>query len=113
MTTTEAPANELLVTVKAREVQRGMLAEMRGDQTGVRRHFLAAAHLEIVLASDYADAGRVDLSLRSRLSAANCFWRAGDVDRARGILAELSREGPDRAAAAQQVLAELAGASTA
>jgi hypothetical protein len=44
----------MLVTVKAREIQRGMLAEMRGDRADTERHLLAGAHLELVLAEDYA-----------------------------------------------------------
>jgi hypothetical protein len=34
----------MLVTVKSGEVQRALLAEMRGDQAAARRHFLASAH---------------------------------------------------------------------
>jgi hypothetical protein len=55
------------------ELQRGLLAEMRGDHTGAARHLLAAAHLELVLADDYAQADQWDLALRSRLSAASLF----------------------------------------
>jgi hypothetical protein len=54
MAAAHAPVSDRLVTVKLREVQRGMLAEMRDDQTGAARHLLAAAHLELVLADDYA-----------------------------------------------------------
>jgi len=42
------PVSDLLVTVKSREMQRGMSAEMRGDPLTASRHFLAAAHLELV-----------------------------------------------------------------
>jgi len=42
----------MIVTVKSREAQRGLLAEMRGDGDSAIRHFLAAAHLEMVLAAD-------------------------------------------------------------
>src|SRR5205823_6522007 len=52
-------------TVKSREVQRALLAEMAGDRSGARRHFLAAAHLEMVLAEDYATAGAPELAIRS------------------------------------------------
>jgi outer membrane PBP1 activator LpoA protein len=108
MATVQVTGSELLVTVKSREVQRGILAEMRGDSGAARRHFLAAAHLEIVLATDYASTSQDDLSLRSRLSAASCFWRAGETERARDLLAELAQEGPEQATAAAQVLRELA-----
>ncbi len=54
-----SPVSDMLVTVKSREVQRGMLAEMRGDRAAASRHLLAAAHLELVLADDYAQASRI------------------------------------------------------
>lgn len=97
----------MLVTVKAREVQRGMLAEMRKDLTAAARHFLAAAHLELVLADDYQQAGRDDLALRSRLSAASCFWRAGDVGQAHALIDLSIRDYPAAASEIQQVRAEL------
>ena len=53
MSTVQAPVSDMLITVKSREVQRGMLAEMGNRGTEARRHFLAAAHLELVLAGDY------------------------------------------------------------
>src|SRR5438874_4475634 len=80
----EASAN-MITTVKSREVQRAMLAEMAGDRNTAIRHFLAAAHLELVLAEDYAASGVDDLALRSRLSAASCFWRAGQIAEAQAI----------------------------
>ena len=82
MVTASSPVSDMLVTVKSRELQRGMLAEMRGDRTDATRHFLAAAHLELVLANDYKQAGQSDLARRSRLSAASCFWRAGQCQQA-------------------------------
>lgn len=45
MATVQVPVSDMLVTVKAREVQRGMLVESRGDRSGTTRHFLAAGHL--------------------------------------------------------------------
>ena len=69
------PVNNLLGTAKSREVQRAMLAEMRGDRANAAVHFLAAGHMEQVLALDFAAAGETDLALRSRLSAASCFSR--------------------------------------
>jgi hypothetical protein len=109
MSTAQAPASELLTTVKSHQIQRGMLAEMRGDRGAAGRHFLAAAHLELVLASDYAESGQADLALRSRLSAASCFWRAGQSLRAKAILHDVMQEGSSQATAAGQVLAELEG----
>ena len=49
--------SDMLVTVKSREVQRGILAEMRGDREAATRHFLASGHLELVLAADYDESG--------------------------------------------------------
>jgi hypothetical protein len=97
----------MLVTVKSREVQRAVQAEMRGDRKVAQRHFRAAAHLELVLADDYALVGEPDLSLRSRLSAASCLWRAGEFGQARRELDTLIQELPERAEQARQVLADL------
>lgn len=57
MSSVQTPVSDMLVTVKSREVQRGMLAEMGNRQTEARTHFLAAAHLELVLADDYERGG--------------------------------------------------------
>lgn len=99
----------MLVTVKSREVQRGILAEMRGDADAAARHFLAAAHLEIVLSSEYQEAGDTELAVRSRISAASCFWRGGQKDQARSVIDALGREHPERAAAFRAVIDELNG----
>ena len=107
MVTASSPVSDMLVTVKSRELQRGMLAEMRGDRTDATRHFLAAAHLELVLANDYMQAGQSDLARRSRLSAASCFWRAGQCTQARELFASLRQEEPAQDPAIQQVIAEL------
>lgn len=107
MSTVQAPVSDLLLTVKAREVQRGLFAEQRGATAEAARHFLAAAHMELVLAEDYAAAGQDDLAFRSRLSAASCFWRAGQIDRARSEFDSTAQDFPSRAAAVQQTLAEL------
>jgi hypothetical protein len=93
--------------VNSREVQRALLAERAGDRAAAARHFLAAAHLELVLAEDYAAAGAPDLALRSSLSAASCFWRAGEVARAQSLLDGLLRANPTHAGAIQQVVADL------
>jgi hypothetical protein len=45
------------------------LSRAPGDREAARRHFLAA-HLELVLAHDYDEAGEPDLALRIRISAA-------------------------------------------
>ena len=68
----QSPVSDMLVTVKSREVQRGMLAELGADHANAARHFLAAAHLELVLADDYAQAGQDDLALRSRFLLLAC-----------------------------------------
>ena len=101
--------SDMVLTVKSRELQRGMLAEMRSDQEGVVRHFLAAAHLELVLADDYVQADQVDMALRSRLSAASCFWRAGWLAQARALFDGLLQDHPERGSEILQVLAELEG----
>jgi hypothetical protein len=98
----------MLVTVKSREVQRALLAEMRGDRPAATRHFLAAAHLELVLADDYSAAGAEDLAVRSQLSAASCFWRAGQRGQAEAVLAELEQAKPARPDEVRQVRTELA-----
>ena len=56
----------MLVTVKSREIQRAQFAEMAGNQEVARRHFLAAAHLELVLAHDYDEAGEPVLATSIR-----------------------------------------------
>ncbi len=96
MSSVQTPVSDMLVTVKSREVQRGMLAEMGNRPTDARKHYLAAAHLELVLADDYKQAGDADLARRGRISAASCFWRAGDPDRAQTMLDELIQEFPDQ-----------------
>jgi hypothetical protein len=99
--------SDMLVTVKSREVQRAMLAEMRGDRREAAKHFLASAHLELVLADDYAQAGQPELALRSGISAASCLWSAGHPDRARPLFAELLQAHPAQADAIRQVVEEL------
>jgi hypothetical protein len=107
MITVQAPVSDMLITVKSREVQRGMLAEMGERQTEARRHFLAAAHLELVLAGDYEQVGDADLARRSRISAASCFWRAGDAERAQTIFAALVSEAPDQAGEIDEIVHDL------
>jgi len=64
MATTSVMVSDMLMTVKSREVQRALFAEASGDREGARRHFLAAAHLEQVLAHDYDEAGEPELARR-------------------------------------------------
>jgi hypothetical protein len=104
----QAQISDMLVTVKSREVQRGMLAEMGGQSTQAASHFLAAAHLELVLAKDYAQAGQDDLAFRSELSAASCFWRAGRIDQARSLFNDLIQDYPANGTEVENVLADLA-----
>jgi hypothetical protein len=101
------PVNNLLSTAKSREVQRAMLAEMRGERATAALHFLAAGHMELVLATDYEAAGSLDLAVRSRLGAASCFWRAGQVEPARAVFDALLKAFPARAAEIQELLTEL------
>src|SRR5947209_16252962 len=95
------PVSDMLRTVKSREVQRALFAEMRADREAAIRHFLAAAHLELVLAADYLQAGDSEMADRSQLSAASCFWRAGQRDQAERILTNLEQMGPTQAVAVQ------------
>jgi hypothetical protein len=107
MSTAPSADSDLLITVKAREVQRALLAEMRGDRNAAARHFLAGAHLELVLADDYQEAGDPEMALRSRLSAASCFWRGGEQEEARRHFDELLQSHASRAGMIQEVIAEL------
>jgi hypothetical protein len=101
------PVNNLLGAAKSREVQRAMLAEMRGDRPQATLHSLAAAHMELVLAVDFERAGEAGLALRSRVSAASCLWRAGQAEPARKLLESLALAHPSEAADIQKVIAEL------
>ncbi len=107
MSAAPAAVSDMLVTVKSREVQRATLAEMRGDRPEAAKHFLAAAHLELVLADDYARAGQPELALRSGISAASCFWSAGDPGRARPLFDALLQAHPAQADAIRQAVEEL------
>lgn len=107
MTHPSPKISDMLITVKAREIQRAMLAEWQGQHASASRHFLAAAHLELVLANDYAEAGDGDSARRSRISAASCLWRGGQPVRAREELTALVRECPDQESSAREVLSDL------
>jgi hypothetical protein len=107
MPATISSVSDMLVTVKSREVQRAQFAESAGDREAARRHFLAAAHLESVLAHDYDAAGEPDLALRSRISAASCLWSGGDIEQGRRDLESLQKQYPAQKTAIAEVMAEL------
>ena len=107
MATMQARMDEKLVTTKNYEAQRAMLAEMRGDKESAARHFLAAGHLELVLAEDYRQVEKPALTLRSFLAAASCFWRAGQPEHARAIFKVLFRKYPKRKKYIGTVVADL------
>ena len=107
METLTPAVSDMLITVKSREIQRGMFAEMRNDRAAARVHFLASAYLELVLAEDYAIAGLDELVLRSRLSAASCFWRGGEMKLARELFREITRDVPAQKRQVQQLVKEL------
>ncbi len=109
MSSVQSTVSDMLVTVKSREVQRGMLAEMGSRPDEAREHFLAAAHLELVLGKDYERAGDLGLARRSRISAASCFWRAGEVGRAHSIFAEERQSDPSGSHEIQDLINELKG----
>jgi hypothetical protein len=108
MSTAPPAVSDMMVTVKSREVQRALLAEMCGDRAAPVRHFLAAAHLELVLADDYQEAGDPEMALRSWLSAVSCLWRGQQREKAQHLIDDLLQAHPSRAGAIQQVAAELA-----
>jgi hypothetical protein len=107
MSTVESPVSDMLLTVKSREIQRGMSAEARGDDQAAARHFLAAAHLELVVAEDYSANGQDSLAFRSRLSAASCLWRGGKAEEGREILNELIASEPQHESEIRFVIADL------
>ena len=107
MSSIHYPVSDMLVTVKSREVQRALIAESSGGQNDARRHYLAAAHLELVLAADNEEAGDDELSRRSRISAASCLWRAGQMNDAQAVFDDLNRSEPARASEIQDVIEEL------
>ncbi len=107
MATAETAVSELLVIVKARQLQRAMFAEAARNPGKAAKHFLAAAHLELVLADDYAEAGQERLALRSKISAASCLWRGGEVKQARTLFNSLIKEYPDKAKLIKSTVAEL------
>lgn len=107
MPATISPVSDMLITVKSREVQRALFAESARDREAARRHFLAAAHLELVLAHDYDEAGEPDLALRSRISAASCLWSGGDIEQGRQALERLQVQYPAQTTAIATIMSEL------
>ena len=109
MATVQTPVSELLIIATSREIQRGMFAEMSKTPERAAPHFLAAAHLELVLADDYAAAGQQRLAFRSKISAASCLWHAGEVKRARALFNAISKEHPGKAKEIKSTVADLEG----
>ena len=107
MAMVQAPVSDMLVTVKSREVQRAMLAQARGDQQATARHLRAAAHLELVLAEDYTQSGDPEMARRSRISAASCLWRCGNLNYAQEVFDNLLVEAPERSHEIQELIVEL------
>ena len=109
MSSVQSTVSDMMVTVKSREVQRGMMAEMGSRPDEAREHFLAAAHLELVLANDYEQAGDRELARRSRISAASCFWRAGEVGSAHSIFEEERQSDSSSSGEIQDLIDDLKG----
>ena len=107
MPATTSRVSDMLVTVKSREVQRAQFTESSGNREAARRHFLAAAHLELVLAHDYEETGEPDLALRSRISSASCLWSAGQIEQGRQALEKLQTQYPAQAKELAQIIVEL------
>ena len=88
---------DMMVTVKSRLIQRAIMAEARRDQDAAVKYHTAAAHLDLLLADEYAEEGDRFLDFRSRLSAACGLWKAGQVEVARQQFATLPGQFPERA----------------
>lgn len=99
--------NDMLVIVKSREFQRAMFAEAQNDKPGASRHFLATAHLELVLAEDYRAVGDEYRVVRSLISAASCFWRGGQPEQGEFVFERIAREYPKETATVQELREEL------
>jgi hypothetical protein len=63
--------------------------------------------LELVLADDYQQADDAEQARRSRISAASCFWRAGERKRGAAIFDDLAHEDPEREEEIREIVAEL------
>lgn len=107
MTTLQPAVSDMLITVKSREIQRALQARSQGNAAASERHFLAAAHLELVLADDYMAIDELDLARRSQTSAASCLWQAGQVERSQALFDALIAANPGQAAEFDEILAEL------
>jgi hypothetical protein len=60
-----------------------------------------------VLADGYEQSGQLDLALRGRLSAASCFWRAGQPAHAFEIFEATVQKHPTQEQAIREVIATL------
>ena len=107
MATAQTPVSEALILAASQETQRGMLAEWSGNRAGAARHLTAAAHLELVIAEDYDDAGNSRDALYRMISAASCFWRGGDIPRARELFGGMQSKYPKKAKLIAEIVAEL------
>jgi hypothetical protein len=104
---TSDAASDMRVTVKSREIQRALMAEVRRDGESATRHFLAAAHLELVLAADYDEFEEHDLAFRSRLSAVCCLWCGEQFDRTRRLIEQLSETYAAQSESTSEVVEDL------
>jgi len=107
MSTVQTAVSDMLITVKSRELQRGLQASMAGRAGNAKQHFLAAAHLELVLAQDYEQAGDPDMAIRSRISAASSFWRAGNRDQARELFTNIACDDPRQSREIDELMKQL------
>lgn len=101
------PDPNKLVIVKSREFTRGMLAEAQNDRAAATLHFLAAAHLELVLAEDYRAVGEQYKIARSLISTASCFWRGEQPGKCERDFAQTEKEFPREAVTVQELPQEL------
>jgi ABC-type transport system involved in multi-copper enzyme maturation permease subunit len=107
LTSEDSQSSQMLLAIKSHQIEEGASAETRGDKRMTVRHFLAAAHLELVLAEEYESRARYELAVETRKSAACCFWRAGDVAKARSLFEELRRGNRFLAREIDEVVREL------
>ena len=107
MPTATPVVSDMLITVKNRQIQQAMYAEMRDDENAARRHFLAAGHLEVVLADEYEQAGDTANARFSRISAGSCLWKGDEVEHARRIFDEVITSDPAAAPEVDRIMKEL------
>ena len=107
MPSANSSVSDMLVTVKSREIQGAYAWRRWADREAATRHFLAAAHLELVLAADYDEVQEPDLAFRSRLSAVSCLWRGEQFDRARRLIDQLNETYATRSESINKVVDDL------